>query len=137
MALVHITGVLEDGTKRGATVPTDVRQVLRITKTVDYTIRLTIVTSAGVASSATGHTFALSIRKTPESGALTISPALSGTAATTLGPNVVDFTITDVNTRNLTPGVYTYDVVRTTGSGLRDVVVPLSALYLSSTPGRY
>ena len=136
MATIQLTGILEDGSPRGALVPKDARQVLRVTKSVDYTIRVSVQTSSGSPVAITGTTYALAVRKTNESGALVINPALVGAVNLQLGTNVVEFTLTDTQTRNLVPGIYLYDVLRVTGAGLRDIVIPTSAFYLSSTPGR-
>lgn len=128
--LVHeLTGVLEDGTKpRSSGVPVNPRKALSVPVAADWSAQISIVTPLGSSVNLAGATLLLTIKKRASD-----APLVSRLA--TLGGTGGTFTFVPIDTRNLEPGYYVYDVWLTDSGGNRSAVVPLSPLHLEAAVG--
>lgn len=131
--VINLVGLLEDGSP-----PTPSRFNPRTTLTIplysDATINVTVVTPSGASVPLAGTNMTLTVKKRPtDSVALVSKAGVYGS-----GQHV--FTLAPVDTKQLTPGRYTFDavLVQTIGVGVtrRSSVIPLSTLVLeaSATP---
>lgn len=124
---LEILGVLEDGGLRGAAVPTNPRRTLRMPLGASLTLNARVVRANG--SPVTGGTLTWTVKKKPSD----TQPSFQK-LATCADPTV--FTVTPADTKQLTAGVFVFDVWHTDGSGNRNAVVPLSPFLIepAATP---
>jgi len=128
MAVIYLTGVLEDGTTvRSPAVPSNPRVALELTQDCSATLRLTVVNPAGVPVPSTG-TLALTIKKRPQDipAVAIISGAWDGSA----GPGVAQFDIPPSALHGYEWGRYCYDIRLSQGAGTQNLVIPTSPLQL-------
>lgn len=126
--LKEIVGVVQDGSKPSPDVPDPNIQPFSLPAGTDLTLRMRVVGQNGTPIVLVGSALALSVVKRPPDG-LVFSKA-TGVLQPTLGPNVVDFTVTALNTKYLAPGVYYFSIWLTSSGGTRNPVVLLSRLNL-------
>lgn len=122
--ILFVTGVLDDGTPLAASVPTNPRKPLQIAQGASVEVRLNLVNNAGVRPDLTGASLALTVKKKPSDGSATFTK--SGSITST----AITFTIAPADTKQLSAGLYCYDVWLTDGSGNRNPVIPTSALLI-------
>lgn len=127
MSVVHLIGVLEDGTKPiDPSVPENPRVELALTKGTSAQIVLRAVTRSGLPVVPVG-TMTLTVKQKPED-----YPALAqltGTWTPMLGAGTAVFTWTTSNMRDWAWGRYVYDVKLENGSEV-DVLIPASPFRL-------
>lgn len=126
MAVLYLTGVLEDGSPRSPSVPVNPRAALSIIHRSRAQVVIRITTSAGVPIPSEGS-LVLTIKQKPQD-AETLAQ-LVGTWTPDLGLGVAMFSWTPT-TMNYSPwGRYVYDVKLTNGDAV-DFVVPASPFRL-------
>lgn len=128
MAVLYLTGVLEDGTtERSPLVPTNPRTALEIIQHSTAQIVVRITNPANIPIPSTG-TLTLSVKQKPQD-----EPALAqlaGVWTPLLGPGVAIFSWPKTTMQTVPWGRYAYDVKLTVGTDV-NVVVPLSPLHLA------
>ncbi len=127
MAVIHLIGVLEDGTKPiDPSVPENPRVELAITKGTTAQLVLRAVTRSGVPVTPVG-TLTLTIKQKPED--LPALAQLSGTWTPMLGAGTAVFTWASTAMRDSAWGRYVYDIKLTNGSDV-NVLIPASPFRL-------
>jgi len=126
-----LTGVVDDGSARAATVPESTKTVVDFAAGTDVTILLTVVNNAGAAVdlSPVGTVVTFTIQKRLDSARASVRA--TGTVDI-IESSKVTFAIAAEDTVHLTPGVYFFDV----GLVLSDKtyqVVELSKVTLTAT----
>lgn len=128
MAVIHLIGVLEDGTKPiDPSVPENPRVELAITKGTSTQLVLKAVTRSGVPLAPVG-TMILTVKQKPED-----APALAqltGTWTPMLGAGTAVFAWATSNMRDYAWGRYVYDVRLENGSEV-NVLIPASPFRLT------
>lgn len=128
----RITAVLDDGSKRDASVPANPRTTLGIARGEDVPLDFTVVYPDGrrVDLSPVGTTLITTVKRRPDEGtsvecslAATITEASNGLASAAFAP---------ADTKPMFPGRYTWDTWLTL-SGKRYQVVPTSPFVLLSS----
>lgn len=137
MLTLDLVGVLEDGSVRAAGVPSNPRKTLSFPVASDALVRLRVVTADGNPVPMGGTTSLLFTLKKK----YTDTDALISRAATidSAGGGLCSFRFVPIDTRQLSPGQYTYDIWLTDTSGNRFAVVPTSPFYLEpavTVPGQ-
>ena len=128
MAVIYLTGVLEDGTRRDEMlVPANPRTTLELTQDCSTTIRLTVVNPAGVPVPSTG-TLLLTIKKRPQDQPAIV--AISGAWDGSSGPGIAQFDITPNALHGYEWGRYCYDIRLSQGAGTQNLVMPTSPVLL-------
>jgi len=130
MAITSIDGFLARG--RGALTAREVvsKRTIKLTRGDSATVRMLLRDDAGMPVDMTGDTLTLSVRLSEKYAPVKI--AIAGTVTPALGVGYAEFAFVPANTVNWEPGRYLFDVVRIV-SGVRDTIVPASALTLTST----
>ena len=125
--LLELTGVLEDGSLRGSSVPLNPRRTIEFPQGGSVTLRLRVVTADG--SQVVGGTVKWTMKKKSSDSPLLVKSATLAVST--------DLTLLPADTKNWEPGYYVYDIwhqAPESGLGLNDGarndVVPLSALHL-------
>lgn len=130
MAVIHLTGVLEDGTKPiDPSVPENPRVELALIKGTSAQLVLRSTTRSGVPITPVG-TLTLTVKQKPED-----EPALAhltGTWTPMLGPGTAVFTWATSAMRDMMWGRYIYDVKLVNGSDV-NVLIPASPFRLMPT----
>ena len=130
MAVLYLTGVLEDGTtERSPLVPPNPRTALEINQHSTAQIVVRITNPANIPIPSEG-TLVLAVKQKPQD-----EPALAqltGTWTPLLGPGVAMFSWPKTTMQTMPWGKYVYDV-KLTKDGEVNVVVPLSPLHLAPT----
>jgi len=121
---IDLTGVLTSGPARVGVPDPRVTIQMQQGSNLEIHVRVLDSTSGSYVSMLTG-TLELSVKKKPADN----PAAIYKTAPTPSAEGV--FTILPVDTKNLLPGRYIFDVWLTLG-GKRDAVIPLSTLLLES-----
>lgn len=125
MAVVYLTGVLEDGTQpRPRTLPINNRQTLTVTQGQTTQVIVKVTTTSGVPVTSG----ALTLRFGQAPGDLL--GGLAGEWAPLLGPGTAVFTIQAGTLVLLNWGRYIYDI-ELVQSGARNFIVPASPLVLA------
>lgn len=125
MAVVYLTGVLEDGTQpRPKTVPANTRQTLAVTQGASTQIVLQVTTAAGVP--VTDGDLQLRVRLAPGDEPLLLTP---GIWQPMLGAGMAMFAILPTNFQGYQWGRYIYDV-KLDRDGDVNFVVPASPFVL-------
>lgn len=127
MAVVYLTGVLEDGTTvRSPAVPTNPRVALELTQDCSATLRLTVVNPAGVPVPSTG-TLIFTVKKRPQDQPPLLS--LTGQWDGSGGPGIAQFDIAPTALHGCEWGRYCYDI-RLSQAGTQNLLIPTSPLLL-------
>lgn len=105
MAVVYLTGVLEDGSTPSPAVPANPRELLAVTQASTTTVFLKCVTRSGVP--VTSGTLTLRVKQKPGDEALATLP---GTWVPLVGPGVASFTFTPTMFAGVQWGRYLYDI---------------------------
>jgi len=136
MPTFTLVGVLEDGSVRAPTVPTNPRAPLRVTQGSSVDLIVKVVTSSGVPVDlatfmGVNGRIVLTVKR-HDYGVFGTPAAIQsvGTVDPLLGPGSAKFTITPNQTRLLEPGVFAYDIWLEDGSGRREPVLPTSPFHL-------
>jgi hypothetical protein len=124
--IVDMLGIIEDGSPRAPTTPTTAGSQLQFAAGEDVTVRLRVITPAGVPGDTTS-TYTLTIKKRSTDGVAVAS--VVGVAAPLSGSGHLEFDITSQMTKLQPPGRYVFDVWRDDGS-TKQPVVPLLPLLL-------
>ena len=137
MALVYATGVVENGARRGAGVPSNPRHALRVVQSESLTIRLAVLYADGSRFVFTpGYYTVLTVRR--NLNGVLLFQEKQGVLQPQLGQNVVDFTVAvaDTDPTRTQSGQYAYDIWLTSPAGARDALVPTSPFILEPAIGR-
>lgn len=131
--IIELDGILEIGGERSQALPVNARKTIRFTRGEDVLIKLTMYRSDGTSYSVAVAALVFTIKKIPADGS-----ALVEAAVAMFGPTSptgrCEFTLAGARTKLLQAGRYVYDVWLTEpGTGLRQPVVPLSALIVEDT----
>lgn len=128
MAVVYITGVLDDGTTvQDPAVPTNPRVALSLTQGCSTTLRLSIVNPAGVPVPSTG-TLVLTVKKRPQD--YPPLATIAGAWDTSAGAGIAQFDIAPTTLQGSEWGRYCYDIRLSQGPGTQNLVIPTSPLLL-------
>lgn len=126
MAVLYLTGVLDDGTPRSPSVPVNPRVELSIIHKSRAQVVIRITNTAGVPIPSEG-TLTLTVKQKPQDGeSLAL---LNGTWTPNLGPGVAMFAWTPTTMPYSPWGRYVYDVKLVNGEAV-DFVVPASPFRL-------
>lgn len=127
MAVIYLTGVLEDGTTvRDPAVPVNPRVALELTQECSARIRLTVTNPAGVPVPSSGSLI-LTVKKRPQD--IPALATVSGSWDGSFGPGVAQFDVSPTTLRGLEWGRYCYDI-RLSQGGTQNLVIPTSPLQL-------
>jgi len=125
--VLHLTGIVEDGSRRSSTIPADMRKVVHATRGASLSIFVQVLLPSGAAPDQAGATLVLSVQRVPWPNA----PAIQ--VAGVLQPDGTYLcAITPAMTRDLAVGRYLYDVWYLQGAD-RNQVVPVSAFFIAPT----
>jgi hypothetical protein len=128
MAVLYLSGVLEDGTTpRSPLVPVNPRTELEIIQHSSAQIIVRITNPANVPVPSTG-TVVLTVKQKPQDGEALAQ--LAGTWVPSLGPGVALFSWTPATMSTPPWGRYTYDIKLTVGTEV-NYIVPASPFRLS------
>ena len=128
MAVVYLTGVLEDGTALADGVPQNPRASLTVTQGVSTQVLLRCVTSSGVPLPTSGVT-TLTVKKRPQDGTPLVQ--LTGSwSAMLIGPGIAVFTFPANALTALEWGRYIYDI-KLVADGATNVLVPASPFQIA------
>jgi len=94
-------------------------------------INLTVVRPNGTPVPLAGGSLVMTIKQRPQDTPAKAS--IPGVLAPAVGPNAASFTLPSSASKTWQAGRYLYDVVFTDGSGIRDAVIPLSALLMEAS----
>lgn len=134
---VHVVGMWNDGSNPdllNEKVLRAKRSALRVVQGGSATIRLEVITPAGLPVTIAGgegaDTLFLAVKRKPFDAAPLLK--IAGVRVVAEGRNVCTFSVLPAQTKNLEFGRYIYDVWMTrTSTGERNQVVPVSAFVLS------
>lgn len=122
---LSLTGVLEDGSPRGASVPNNPRRALNVPLGGDVSLALSMVKADGAPLTlAGGDVVLLTVKKKPSDQQAVFQKTGAHTST-----GLATFTLVPTDTKQLTPGLYCYDVWVTFG-GKRSPLVPVSPFQL-------
>ena len=133
MALVRLTGVIEDGTPpqlRSSAAPLDPRVTLQITQQTTLTVEVLILTAAGNPVDLADAVVTLTVRKSPQD-----TYALRKTGVRLPAKGVAQFTFTPGDTLpNRVPfGWYVWILTLKNEDGSIETPIPLSPMLVSAT----
>jgi hypothetical protein len=123
--LLTLTGVLEDGTPRADNIPVNPRWALSFPIGTNLTLRLTIYTPDGNTVPLSTNSCTWTLKKSPADGTSIFAKTGLANGAS------IDFTLLPADTKQLSSGIYVYDIWYS-ATGVRNSVVPLSPLYLEA-----
>lgn len=130
--LLELIGVLDTAAVRAPGVPSNSRKTLTVPLGTSLTLSVTVLDSSGTLVPLEANSLTWTVKKSPRD---------SGSAFAKVGPSVTaatcDFQMVPNDTKQLTPGLYVYDVWYTSPTGQRNAVVPLSPFeleYVSTLP---
>lgn len=126
MAVVYLTGVLEDGTNQAPDVPSNPRVELAFNKGSSNQVVLRVVNSGGVPAPPVG-TLTLTVAQKP--GDFPVLAQLTGTWTPMLGPGTAVFGWAKTTMQDVAWGRYLYDVRLVNGEDV-SFVVPASPFRL-------
>lgn len=126
MAVVYLTGVLDDGTPLSPDVPANPRVELALTKGSSNQVVLRVVNPSGVPMPPVG-TLTLSVAQKP--GDLPLLVQLTGTWTPMLGPGTAVFGWSKTMMTDVAWGRYLYDIRLSNGEDV-NFVVPASPFRL-------
>lgn len=126
--VIDLVGVLNDGSLLQPGVPKNPRRELRLGVGVSTTIRLTVVTTAGVLVDLSASSIAMGIKRRIEGYPPQVT--LSGSAILPAGPGRADIVIAATTFKFTPVGLYCYDVWLTGAGGERNPIIPTSPLVL-------
>ncbi len=124
MAVVYLTGVLEDGTTQADGVPENPRATLTVTQGTTTQVVLRATTEGGVPLSSADGTLTLTVKKRPGDEPALVQLVGSWTPFTAPGTALFTFTATSLN--GLEWGRYVYDIRITSGGGAINRLIPAS-----------
>lgn len=128
MLVLELTGVLEDGSgPRSSLVPLKPQKTLRVPYGSDFQVNLRILKPSGAPVVLTGGSVLFTLKKKPSD-----TLALISRAATLDAPSSgqCSFRFVPIDTKNIEPAFYAYDIWFTDSGGNRNAVVPTSPFYL-------
>ena len=127
MAVLYLSGVLEDGTTRSPLVPVNPRAELEIIQHTSAQIIVRVTDPANIPIPSTG-TMVLTVKQKPQDEHTLAQ--LTGSWYPLLGPGVAMFSWVKTTMNNNPWGRYIYDVKLTVGSEV-NVVIPASPFRLA------
>ncbi len=130
MLTIPITGVLPTDGLASAEVPANARQPLSAPLGSDFIVRLSVVQSDGMPANLVGGSILLTLKKK-----VTDFQVLVARLGTIEAGGRADFRFVPVDTKNLTPGNFAYDIWFTDTDGNRSALVPTSTFFLEASVG--
>lgn len=125
--IVNVRGVVLDGTLFSPGVPTDRRQPIDLFHRNDVQVVCRLFNPSGAVIRVSGVSAARLTVQELRAGA---GALLTKAGVLDAGANTITFTFadTEITDTKIPAGTYVYEVMVTLGSGLREVVIPMSAL---------
>lgn len=134
MSVVHLVGVVEDGSARGPYVPLNQRKTIRVYKGSALLVRLAIVRPGGDPVELAGSRLVMTVKKRSWD-----DESIAAVERSVAGLGRADFLLPGATTRNpdVVPGSFVYDIWWINAFGDAECVLPISALVVEPAVGSF